>query len=107
MINKIDKTTARVISPCDRSYETAVIYYLGLNKNFLISSLNSVTSTAITAMERFMSSIMDSLNNEIHPHTQLNSQKKSSNLFLSSSFFSLFKVHNLFTAYHFGRMIIS
>ncbi|OCS15105.1 hypothetical protein AWR29_08645 [Campylobacter fetus subsp. venerealis] len=35
------KTTARVVT-----------YYLGLNKNFLISSLNSVTSTAITAMIR-------------------------------------------------------
>ncbi|OCR84616.1 hypothetical protein, partial [Campylobacter fetus] len=67
------KTTARVISPYGRSYGLAVTYYLGLNKNFLISSLNSVTSTAITAMERFMSSIMDSLNNEILPHTQLNS----------------------------------
>ncbi|CUU90290.1 Uncharacterised protein [Campylobacter hyointestinalis subsp. hyointestinalis] len=87
MINKIDKTTIRVANSYGRMDETAVIYYLGLNKNFLISSLNSVTSTAITAMERFMSSIMDSLEN-IHPHTQLNSQKKSSNLFLSSSFYS-------------------
>lgn len=71
------KTATRAVNPCSRVLQKAVIYFLDLNKISLISSLKSVTSTAITAMNRF-ESIMDSLQVEFRPHTQLNSQKKSS-----------------------------
>ncbi|WP_198672565.1 hypothetical protein [Helicobacter burdigaliensis] len=47
--------------------QVATIYSLELNKIFLISSLKSVTSTAIIAMKELKSSIMDSLNKQIHP----------------------------------------
>ncbi|WP_158654899.1 hypothetical protein [Helicobacter mesocricetorum] len=71
------KTTTRVVSPYGRVLQKAVIYFLSFNKISLISSLKSVINTAITAMNRLRESIMVSLMYGIHPHTQLNIQKKS------------------------------
>ncbi|MDE5603204.1 MAG: hypothetical protein K2I71_04715 [Helicobacter sp.] len=71
------KTTTRVVSPYGRVLQKSVIYFLGFNKISLISSLKSVINTAITAMNKLRVSIMVSLMYGIHPHTQLNSQKKS------------------------------
>ncbi len=73
-----NKTNARVVSPCISVSQTAIIYFLNLKKIFLISSLKSVITTAITAMKRLKNSIMDSYLFGFHPHTQPNSQKKSS-----------------------------
>ncbi|EKT0455023.1 hypothetical protein QDH62_001689 [Campylobacter jejuni] len=73
-----NKTKARVVSPCFSVSQMAVIYFLNLKKISLISSLKSVISTAITAMKKLRSSIMDSCLFGFHPHTQTNSQKKSS-----------------------------
>ncbi len=71
------KTNARVVSPCISVSQTAIIYFLDFKKISLISSLKSVITTAITAMKKLRSSIMDSYLFGFLPHTQLNSQKKS------------------------------
>ncbi len=71
------KTNARVVSSCSRDLMKSVIYFLRLNKISLISSLKSAIITAITAMKKLRSSIMDSYLFGFLPHTQLNSQKKS------------------------------
>ena len=72
------QTAISVVSPYGRVLQMAVIYSLDFNKNTLISFSKSVMNTAMTAMERFRSSIMDSLINEFRPHAQLNCQKKPS-----------------------------
>lgn len=72
------KTNARVVKSCVSVSQTAVIYFLDLKKISLISSLKSVITTAITAMKKLRSSIMDSyMIRYFHPHAQLNNQKKS------------------------------
>lgn len=76
-MEQILKTTTRATNPCDRDLTKSVTYLLRLNRVSLISSLKSVIITAITEMKILSKSIMDSSNVEIHPHTQLNSQKKS------------------------------
>ena len=72
-----NKTNARVVSPCISVSQTAIIYFLGLKKIFLISSLKSVITTAITAMKRLKSSIMDSCKIKcFHPKPNLIAKKK-------------------------------
>lgn len=53
-----DKTTAKVASFSGVNLQAAGIYFLS---RFLISSLKSVTNTAIPAMIKLKSSILDSL----------------------------------------------
>lgn len=59
-MQKILKTTTRATKPCGRSLMKSVTYLLRLNKISLISSLKSVIITAITEMNKFRESIMDS-----------------------------------------------
>lgn len=73
-----NKTNARVVSPCISVSQTAIIYFLNLKKIFLISSLKSVITTAITAMKRLKSSIMDSCKIKcFHPKPNLIAKKKA------------------------------
>lgn len=73
-----NKTNARVVSPYISVSQTAIIYFLGLKKIFLISSLKSVITTAITAMKRLKSSIMDSCKIKcFHPKPNLIAKKKA------------------------------
>lgn len=73
-----NKTNARVVSSCISVSQTAIIYFLGLKKIFLISSLKSVITTAITAMKRLKSSIMDSCKIKcFHPKPNLIAKKKA------------------------------
>ncbi|TLD85175.1 hypothetical protein LS70_001090 [Helicobacter sp. MIT 11-5569] len=68
------KTTAKVASFSGVNLQEAEIYFF---KRLLISSLKSVTSTAIPAMIKLRSSILDSFMVGFLPHSQLNRQKKS------------------------------
>ncbi|ELK3774741.1 hypothetical protein ACMCUP_001462 [Campylobacter jejuni] len=71
------KTTPKVVSLWSRALQKAVSYFLDLKNIFLISSLKSVISTAITAMNVFRKSIMDSFGYGFHPIPNLITKKKA------------------------------
>ncbi|EAJ3177570.1 hypothetical protein CYB86_07085 [Campylobacter coli] len=54
------KTTPKVVSLWSRALQKAVSYFLDLKNIFLISSLKSAINTAVTAMNVFRKSIVDS-----------------------------------------------
>ncbi|MGR0303794.1 hypothetical protein ACUWFN_09150 (plasmid) [Campylobacter jejuni] len=80
------KTTPKVVSLWSRALQKAVSYFLDLKNIFLISSLKSVINTAVTAMNVFSKSIVDSFLGVISSHIPNLIAKKSSTLFKNRAF---------------------